>query len=254
MQRRRQPNYSVNGESRPRKPGFTADARVKSIWNSAYARAKPFYVRTHAPDPEQQARNSAWRAVKFNTEYPIVGRTRNKKAVEIGAGPYVAIDPPASAWFGKLLEVTFFDVSGRLSVVHLTAQTDLLWDDTNKRVIAFPHMANGACMPVAVGGREVKGAVAMYKRWHKRSAERIQVTGPPQRSTWVIGTVDTLSYRSDKWTKSNPDPLLRGSPEYLHQVDDFVFVRTSRESKKGIPYVIIIEGGRLDATEAGIIH
>ena len=252
----------------PGKPGALADARVKSIWNSGYARAKPFYVATHSPNPEQQARNSAWRSVKFNTEYPVVGRLRNRNAVELGAGPFPAVNPAAATWFGKMIEVTFFDVSGRLNIIHLTPHTDLLWDDPNKRIIAFPHMRNGTCMPARVHTEaSVTAAKAMYKEWHKRAPDCVIPTQPPLKSTYAIGTVDTLSYRSDKWIpKRNPHPLLKGSPEYLHQVDDNVFVRTSHESKKvplsiggqrrqvDVPYVIIIEGGRLDATQAGIIH
>jgi len=249
FQRRRQPNYAVNGEKMVRLPNGSDPPTVRSLWTPTYKLSKQYYADNKAPDPEMEARNCAWRAVDVYMRNP--GR-----AGWIDNGPVqwkdsqVIDDPGKVTVIGKLMEVTYLSANMTFDVEKFKEPglPDLIWDDKHKRILCYPTLPKGTFHDDV---SKVADENKMYKRWHKRDAGAYEVVKAKSIEVLVIGAADAIVYRSDKWDEPNPDPDLAGSPEYLHQHDLGVFTSRNPGSATNL---LVVQGAKLDALTAGIIH
>jgi hypothetical protein len=258
FQRRRQPNYNVNGEKLVRLPNTGDPQPVRDLWYRTHKIAKDYYTANKAPDPEMEGRNAAWRAVN-------IYQTTPGKVGWVKEGPVtwresqVVNDPGSVSVIGKLIEVTYLTQRMTFDVVRFKEPglPDLLWDDDTKRLLCYTGLPDGYEQHVnKVSSPRLRSEIErenkMYRRWHKRPASKVEIVGAPPTEVLVNGAADAIVYRSDKWDEPNPDPDLVGSPEYLHQHDLGVFM--SRNPGTATPKLIVVQGGKLDALTAGIIH
>jgi hypothetical protein len=244
-------NFVVDGERLVR-PANEADSRpVRMVWNAFHTVALQHYKKTRAPDPEMEARNAGWRAVKLYISQPgVVGWYRNGYKVGWKHSEVVP-DPGTLPVIGKLMEVTYLTKAGGFAVLSYREPRlpDVMWDDKKKRLLCYTNLPQNVVRDKYVAGEDE--AVKVYKRWHKRPPGSQEIHAVPTYRVGVIGSVDCVTYRSDKWDKPNLNPELQGSPEYLHQDDIGVFVEVDRLPN---PNLIVIQGGRLDALTEGLIH
>lgn len=248
-QRRR--NYAVDGEKLVRVPGASDPKPVQMVWQAFHDYAKKYYTKTRAPDPEMEARNAGWRAVKLYISQPgVVGWYRN--GFKVGWNHTETIpDPGTLPVIGKLMEVTFLTQRGSFGVQTYAESDlpDLAWDDDKKRLLCYPNLPRNVVRDRFVAGED--RAAKVYQRWHNRPPGSQEIHNPPTYRVRVIGAVDCVTYRSDKWGEANTKNDLDGSPEYLHQDDLGVFIEVDRFPN---PNLIVIQGGRLDALKEGLIH
>lgn len=251
MKRSREPSFvRVDGEKMPRLPNRRDPDQVHRVWNKAYNEAVDYYTRTHAPTPKMIAANSAWRAANFYLANPgVAGWTRRGDRRHLGEGPF-DFDPQTTIYQGKALEITYYGPNG-LDVLRFSEPglPDLYWNDDQKKLFIFPNMEVSTYCDPYLEGKDLKKAAKVYRTWHQRAAECHQVARHPEVPVYVVGSGDTVVYRSDKWGPRNKHPELRGSKEYLHQFDEGVFVATDPDIE-----AVIVEGNKLDVHPGGIVH
>lgn len=249
--RRLQPNYTVNGEKMVRQPNPHDPPQVRSLWHPTYKLTKDYYAASNAPDPEMEGRNAAWRAVDI-----FIAHRGRVGWIERGPVTWkdseVVEDPGSVSVIGKLMEVTYFASEYRFDVIKFQEPglPDLLWDDRRKRLLCYTEL-HAVNLRTDVDHEKVQEENKMYRRWHQRDAGAYQIAKARPTEVNVMGAADSIIYRSDKWDAPNTQPDLQGSPEYLHQHDLGVFTSTNPGSDTRL---IVVQGGKLDALTAGIIH
>ena len=108
--------------------------------------------------------------------------------------------------------------------------------------------------PPTVSASDVDEAVAIAERWHQRDAQCFRRLETPDMPVFVIGMMDTIVYRSDKWGEPNPHPDLAGSQEYVHQDEYGVVLEMSHVAKGRAPDAVVVHGGKLDAWKEGLVY
>ena len=276
----------------PPKPTSWLPVDGRKEWDRVYSVAKNYYVQERAPEPEMLARTCAWKAVRLRFERRFGGRWNRLSNPGRIAGHWPDGTPikfgekrrlpeaEAVGILGKLLELTFLSSDGRFMVQRFDEPglPDLCWNDELKACLAFPLMdIPSFCTPidmvaedgyrranrsVSVDMRALKQGIEVAERWHQREADCFYNVDPPRVSVEVVGLMDTIVYRSDKWgdgdepiwqgdAPRNPHPDLEGSREYVHQ-DEYGVVL--EESSGWPPEAIVVHGGRLDAWKEGLVY
>ena len=224
---------------------------ARAEWGDAYRDGHDVY------DKDDLAQRAAWRTIKLRWKqtgkktwrrcqdgvcrWPSAARTPEPEAVLVG--------------LGVLVEYVFIDKRGRLHVRELDRGHPpiLWWDDERKAIYAFPKQKYPACAPIPNALDEATEAAAeVYERWHQRDPECFTDVRVPDLKLHAVGAGDSISYASDKWNDPDPDPRLLEAQEYIH--DHWYDVWVWQNTDRGIPSVIIIEGGELDLHEKGLIH
>ena len=279
------------GERMPPKPTSRLPAEAKKTWDRVYRVAKEYYVQERAPEPEMLSRTCAWKAVRLGYERKFAGRweplcSPGKVAghwpdgKQIKFGEKRALPRAAGVGIlGKLLELTFLSPDGRFMVQRFEEPglPDLCWNDGLKACLSFPLLdIPNFCTPIDMisedgyrrsnrSGFDMQGlqeGIEVVERWHQREADCFFRVDPPKVKVQVVGLMDTIVYRSDKWGNGdepvwqgdlprNPHPDLEGSREYVHQ-DEYGVVL--EESSGWPPEAIVIHGGRLDAWKEGLVY
>lgn len=270
-QRYREPNFSADeGYSPP--PSASAPADARRLWNDAFKAAEHYYAGQKAPDPKVLASNTAWKTLELEWNRGLlgkltrknpngkiqIGKTRKGQAVHLGTPPRTAPNPGKTTRLGKVLEIAWIDMTNG---PHLHVQRfqgpglpDLVWNDQTKTLMFFPTADVPAELDTNLS--DVKPQAKMFERWAMgRKPKGKKRFGTPAPTIIPVGPIDTVVYRSDKFSgKHNPHPDLEGSQEYVHQFDDGVFVEESAHPAGEPPAAVYIRGGRLDVEERGIVH
>lgn len=220
---------------------------IRGEWGDAYRDAYDVY------EKDDLASRAAWRTVKLRwkqTGKQTWGRCRDgvcywPKAMQL---PMPKAD---LVGLGVLVEYVYLDRRGRPRVRELKRSHPpiLWWDDGRKALYAFPKQEYPACLPIPPGMAE---AQKTYRRWHKRDAECFTEVPVPMVKVHPVGAGDSVSYASDKWEDHDTDPALREAQEYIH--DHWYDVWVWQDTGRGVPNVIMIQGGELDLHEKGLIH
>ena len=160
-----------------------------------------------------------------------------------------------------MIEYVYLDPKEKPRVQTLNRQHPplLWWDDKRKALYAFPKQEYPSCTPIP---HDMGSATRGYEKWHQREpqcygldvirAEDLIDLSIPDVTIRAIGAADSVSYASDKWEDDDPDPRLLQAQEYIH--DHWYDVWVWTDTNRGVPNVIMIEGGELDAHEKGLIH
>lgn len=252
---RRRRNFTVDGERLVRAANEGDPQHVRIVWKAFHDVALAHYTRTKAPDPEMEARNIGWRAVRLYLTQPgVVGWYHNGYKVGWGHSEAIA-DPGTLPVLGKLMEITFLTREGGFGVIAFREPNlpDLAWDKKNKRLLCYPKLPRNVMRDKDIPRYEQEAA-KMFETWHSRPPGYGEIYNPGTIRVQTIGAVDCVTYRSDKWNKANPNTELRGSAEYLHQDDLGIFVEVSNPRQPAQSDLIVVQGGKLDALAAGLIH
>jgi hypothetical protein len=249
--RRREPNYSADhGYSRPPAQGEP----LRPLWDEAFVAAKQYYTKARAPDPDVLSSNTAWKTVVLESNPEVAGKLRGAN-VGFGMQEHRVVFPPKATLLGKVLELCFVSHDGALVCQKFEAPglPDLIWDNARKELFVVQVSARKtSCLP---GTNGLGSQASMLKVWSKRDAECTVEYDDPRVLVAPVGVADTIAYRSDKWNKKNGEPDLIGSPEYVHQFDDGVFVEEPRRrSSNSAPKLALIHGGKLDVEAGGIVN
>lgn len=254
VHRHRQPNeIKINAEKMPRKANLNKDGReVYDLWGDMYGTTKEYYESQKAPVPEQLSRVSGWRAVNYYLEEPGIAGWINKNTgrTPIPTGAQYSLETIGPVgWQGKLLEVSYYGPNGFTVDRFNNTQSDMVWNPVTKVLASLPGTKiPNVRQPIQ---NSSQAAAKIYKTWHQRKATSQTPVKFPEYDLLVVGVVDTVVYRSDKWHEPNPDSYVQGSPEYLHQVDGGVFL--SLEPREH-PRAVLVRGGNLDVEEGGIVY
>lgn len=262
-----EPNRMANPETAAPMPDRAMPAPIRSIWDHAYDNARRYYRAQNAPDPDELSKHTAWRVlnvlgyerkglrrkwVRTNPSSPVVGETAKGQVVHLNSPPEEIPSPGQTTVLGKLVELAWIDGAGRLQVLRFTEPglPDLVWNEELKTLMAFPGIGMSACLPPG----QYPAASKMLKRWAQRDAQCAREGGIPPYQVAPVGAADTIVYRSDKWHERNPHPDLKGSQEYLHMFGPGVFAEAAHANQGASPPAVLVQGGKLDVEERGIIH
>ena len=238
-------DLSCKGIHLPEDPSpKTLSGDARKLWDAAYKNANTYYQ-----DPKI-AKKTAWKTVRLF--FVKNGRRWDKAAAlpPVGQGPVTFMGNPGDVVdLGVILEYTFIDGNADLQIFRFdnSAPPSLFWSPSTRSCYVFPNAEAAACKkPDPWSSSAVE-----FKRWAQRDAQCERVFDVPDADVQLVGNMDTLIYRSDKWHDKNPDPAVSGSQEYIHQLGDGVGLW---QSPGNPPDAIVMTGGCLDMEERGLIH
>lgn len=232
----------------------TLDGDARKLWDAAYENALDYYIGPSGDSSAKKtAEKTAWKTVRLFFRAPSSDEKswRLEPALPaVGQGPMAVIsDPGDLVDLGKCLEYTYIDGAAVLHIVRFATSDppSLCWSQEHRSLFMFPRAQRTSCS----APDPLRGSSKMFHRWAQRDAACERVFEVPEVDVQMIGALDTIIYRSDKWHDRNPDPDLSDSQEYIHQVGDGVGLWQSAGAP---PDAIVITGGCLDVEERGIIH
>jgi hypothetical protein len=218
--------------------------KAREFWDAAYENANAYY------DDPKVAKKTAWKSVRLFFHGPYGSMRPSAALPPVGGGPAVPVgDPGDLTDLGVLVEYTVIDGDANLDIRRFQKghEPELFWSDAQKALYVFPNATSTQCSLPDLNSPEAR----MLQRWAQRPADCVRVIDVPEVNVQLVGNIDTLVYRSDKWHDKNPDPKHRGSQEYIHQFGDGVGIWQDNGNP---PRAIAIMGGCLDVEERGIIH
>lgn len=155
--------------------------------------------------------------------------------------PKVMPDPGPSAWLGGLLEWAWDGKDGEY-LWEPNGEWIFLWSPELKAVVGIPMPRNRK--KLAKVSRKSGGA-KMFERFTARDAENTYEISIPQVKLEKLGKAKHIVYRSDKW---NPGE----DTDYIHDFKEGVQLYVGPSIGK--PKVFLCFGGKLTATERGLIY
>lgn len=127
-------------------------------------------------------------------------------------------------------------------------EPQLYWSPQTASLYVFPRLPTpNACMRP----NPEMTAAEVYQQWAQRPAECAHIVDVPEVDVQLVGNLDTIVYRDDKWHDRNPDPHKQGSQEYIHQFGDGVGIWSSEGTT---PEAVVMTGGCLELDPRGLIH
>jgi hypothetical protein len=157
--------------------------------------------------------------------------------------PRVMPDPGACAWLGSLLEWKW---AQRKDDVLWEPEGPwlFLWSPKLKAVVSVPAVPSGAM------GRRPKvsrrdGGAKMFERFMARPAENTWSIRVPKTPIKRLGDAVHIVYRSDKWDPPN-------EVDYIHDFGKGVRLYCGPDLRR--PEVFLCFGGRMTATERGLVY
>lgn len=232
----------------PKPSVLSGDAR--KLWLAAYENANGYYNPGNDPKNQKTAKATAWKTVRLFFAQEGKNWVRRAALPPVGQGPVTFLGTPGDLVdLGALLEYTYIDADANLQICRFpdSDSPPLFWSPRNRTLYVFPTAESQACAKPDPWGT----SAVMFRRWAQREAKCERVFDVPEVDVQLLGNMDTLIYRSDKWHDKNPDPNVAGSQEYIHQLGDGVGLWQSAGNPPG---AIVMTGGCLDVEERGIIH
>jgi hypothetical protein len=244
-------NLSCSGIHLPDDPKpSTLSGDARRLWDAAYKNANAYYNETNSPKNEKTANKTAWKTVRLFFVQDGKKWSRRAALPPVRQGPVTYVGNPGDVVdLGAILEYTFIDGDANLQIIRFADgdAPSLFWSERNRTLYVFPTAENESCRKPDPWSSES----VMFKRWAQREPQCERVLDVPEVDVQLLGNLDTIIYRSDKWHDRNPDPSVAGSQEYIHQVGDGVGLWQSAGNP---PAAIVMTGGCLDVEERGIIH
>lgn len=204
------------------------DGRARNFWQRAYETANAIYR------DDDVAEHSAWKALRLFFRVETHGRrtsaTLDSALRPKELGPVAPLgNPKTLVDLGVLIEITYFSVVGGFPTLEVHRFRDdqppsLLWDDTSRTAYAFPRAERTACTQPNPASATKENEYQIYKTWHQRPPKCIRWIEIPDVRVRLIGQVDTIVYRSDKWHSPQGEDnfALHGAQEYIHQTNQGV--------------------------------
>jgi cation transport regulator ChaB len=220
---------------------------ARALFDETYKNAMDYYgtkgLEGGKSALKRTAQATAWKAVRKNYHQINGGWSPVSNP---GHGPSTFERPRQVIILGKLIEIVAVCDPPVLDE-YTFGDVDLLWDDANKTLVAYP----GLDIPVEKNQPLPPSHVQaeMFRRWSKRDPEGFVKVPVKSKKVNPTGIADSVTYRSDKWgppTKNAPDSQL-----YIHQHADGVWLELGNGNPPG---VVVIRGGSLDVQPGGIVN
>lgn len=164
------------------------------------------------------------------------------KRRRIPKNPKVMPDPGPCAWFGDLLEWAWDGKQGEYLWEPSRGKWLFLWSPELKAVVGIPEPRQKKRLGKV---SRKAGAAKMYERFTARDAGNTYEIEIPKTKLVKLGKAVHIVYRSDKW---NPGEEI----DYIHEFKDGVHVYCGPSLEN--PKVFLCFGGKLTATERGLIY
>jgi len=156
--------------------------------------------------------------------------------------PRVMPDPGPSAWLGGLLEWSWVAKGGEEFLWEPNGEWIFLWSPELKAVVGIPSPTKKVRLD-KVSRRG--GGAKMFERFTARDAENTHEIDMKDTKLKKLGAAKHIVYRSDKW-KPGEDT------DYIHEFGKGVQLYVGPSIGK--PKVFLCFGGKLTATERGLVY
>jgi hypothetical protein len=222
--------------NRANKLGFCGAGRHETPWEPD--RCVDYLLRRHPTVRPPMREMERWIPDEASGQQALF---KNPSKRIVLKNPRVMPDPGPCAWLGSVLEWKW--KKGRDEVLwEPEGEMLFLWSPRLKAVVSVPHprkMTKKAKVSRAGGGAK------LFERFAARSAANtygIKLSRVPIKK---LGTAIHIVYRSDKWNP--PDEV-----DYIHDFKSGVRLYCGPTLEE--PEVFLCFGGRLTATERGLVY
>lgn len=225
-------------------------SEVRDFWDKTRENAQSYYR------DDKIAKKTAWKTTRLfyrddgNGKY--LGRDSALPTPGMGPVTYIG-DPGDLVGLGVCIEYTYIwrNANGipHLGICKFPTEDppSLYWSPQTASLYVFPGTDPGPCMQPDPWSTPAH----VFKTWSQRDPQCQRVVDVPEVDLQLIGNLDTIVYRDDKWHDYNPDPAKTGSQEYIHQFGDGVGLWQSPGDPPG---AIVMTGGCLELDPRGLIH
>lgn len=245
------------------------------LWQDTYKVAETFYAKSNLEGgPGPAATSTAWKAVlsrytprygglmggvqgwdkaKFGSFFDLdTKKFRPAKAFpELRVGDAKRFVPPKSVIIlGRLIEHVSIPAPPEIVVRRFEDDEDapfVYWSREQLMLFVLPNLDVPESRTPISRNEKVYQEFKSWTEHDPRGAVRVKASAYPLVTK---GQMDTITYRSSKWTAVRNDPV--EAKLFIHSLGTNDVLQESKGGKP--PSCIVIRGGNLDVTPAGIIN